>query len=143
MVAVLATVCAAIWAWCCLYLSLIERPGLDLQRNQKRLRHYLVISRQLTPLLIGVVFAGSALGIYAWLLSGDRLFLYGGGLLAVMFPLSSIFVVTDSQQVMEVQTDVYGETMKAVFRRWFYVHILRTALSLVTLALFIVALWRL
>lgn len=135
----LATICAAIWALCCAFFLLVERPGFNTEQNKDLLYWYHWLSTKGTPFMIGCVFTGSALGIYAWLQNGPRAFLIGALILVVMFPLSSIFVVTDDREAMETETDVYGEHMKQVFQRWRFVHLLRTVLAFVALGLYLSA----
>jgi len=91
----------------------------------------------MTPFLVAMVFLGSAAGIFAWSQNKDLNFLAGATFMLVMFPTSAVFVVTDTRESMESMTDVYGEKLKGVFNRWFYIHMVRTVLALAALYCFV------
>ena len=140
MAAWIATLCALIWVVCCTFFSFVERPGINADRWASSLLWYHRMSTRLTPALVALVFIGSGAAIYAWSQSDDLRFLGGALVMLVMFPMSAVFVVTDSRDAMESRTDVYGEILRKVFRRWFYVHIVRTILAIIALISFLRAL---
>jgi len=133
----IATICSGVWAAVAIVLSLTERPGNGSALSESSFTLYRRLSIKGVPVLIGLIFLGSAAAIYTWIEGRNDVFLYGALILLVMFPLSAIFVMPYNRLAMEHNTDALGEAMDRMFRRWWLIHVIRTVLALIAFVLFV------
>ena len=133
----LALVCAGIWALLCLYLILAERPRKSIDIANPGFIFYRRVATNGAPLLILLIFLGCGAGIYAWLGTRSIEFVVGALILLVMFPLSAMFVMPLDRVMMETNTGNVGAAIEQLFMRWWWVHLLRTALAVAACGFFL------
>jgi|GEM_PF-2437482 len=133
----LALFCAGIWALLCFYLSIAERPRKGVDMADPAFVLYRKISSNGAPSIILLIFLGSGAGIYAWMVTLSREFLIGALILLVMFPLSAMFVTPLNSVMLDNQTNNVSKVIEQIFRRWWWVHLLRTLLAATAFGFFL------
>jgi hypothetical protein len=82
---------------------------------------------------------GFALGVLAWLLSGQVLWIAGAGVLVAAWPYTLLRIMPTNRRLLATEPATAGPETRALMRHWANLHGRRTALGIAATVLFLVA----
>ena len=135
-----ATFCTAIFAGAALYVNVVEHPARMLGDAHFALLQWAPSYKRATlmqaPLaVVGLLTAGAA-----WLLGASVWWLIAGLLIGAVVPFTFIGIMPTNRMLSAADPDAASSEVRALLNRWSRLHAVRTALSLLALALL---LWQL
>src|SRR4029453_8719430 len=135
----LALVAAAFFASAALYISVAEHPARMMLDDRSLLVQWKPAYARGLAMQVPLVILGFLLGLAAWWLSGDRLWLLGA--LAMIAPLPwALFAIMPTNHVLE-SLDPLGEGAQSrpLLERWGKLHGVRTALGSAATLIYLLA----
>ena len=137
MAALIATIAAGLWAGISLYIAIVEQPSALRVGVQFATEYFRTMSKRTAPLMMILAAIGGVAAIYIWFQGADRLWLIGGSLLLVQFPLTAIFIVPTNIRLLKVDAVESSEVAAALHARWSFMHAIRTVLGLPPFLIFV------
>ena len=136
----LALTVAAIFAGAAFYVSFAEQPARLALDDRALLSEWKPAYKRGFAMQAPLVIVGFTLGISAWWLSGQLTFLIGALLLAANFPWTIFAIMPANNELMATTLENAGPHSRALIRKWNVLHSVRTALGILAVLAFLVAL---
>ncbi|MDX2168454.1 MAG: DUF1772 domain-containing protein [Deltaproteobacteria bacterium] len=135
LLALIASLSAALFAGAALYITLAEHPArLQLETRAAAMQwapSYARATRLQAPLALVSALAG----IGAWLADGGVGWLIAALLIGAVVPFTLIVVMPTNRQLLAPDRDLASPETRTLLQRWGRLHAVRTALSLTALLL--------
>lgn len=134
----LATLCAAIFAGAAIYINAVEHParmscGIKLALSEWTPSYKRAAVMQASLAVLGFVFS-----ICAWLFGADIWFLVAGLVLGSVVPFTLIVIMPTNKKLLSLPAENESEEARLLLDRWNKLHMVRSALSLIALAIFLI-----
>src|SRR5437879_10414638 len=118
MLALLATVCAGLFAGAAIYVNLVEHPARLSCGTELAVKEFGPSYRRGTVMQASLALAGCALGAAAWARSGDLTVLIAAVLLGAVVPFTLIVLLTTKQQLRDPRMDPRSAWDAGALSRW-------------------------
>ena len=141
-IAILALICAALFAGAASYISIAEHPARLQLHDAPLLAQWQPSYAKALPFQSGLAIAGGAAGLAAWYLSGDWRWLAGSVVLLANWPFTLLAIMPTNNQLKAIRPDQAGPRSRALLLSWGKLHNVRSGLGLASMLLFAWALAR-
>jgi hypothetical protein len=140
VIVALALVVAAFYSGAALYVTLVEKPALFALDDKSALIGWKIALKRGAIIQAPLCAVGFALGLIAWLHLRDI-----GNAVAALAMLANIpwtvgFILPINRQLQAIEPAAAGEGSRALMLRWYSRHKMRSALGLIALVFFLLAL---
>jgi uncharacterized membrane protein len=127
--ALVATVCAGIFAGAAIYITLVEHPARVSCGTALAIREFGPSYRRATVMQASLAFFGMLAALDAWWQSRDAQFLVGGLLLGAVVPFTLVVIAPTNRHLTSPALDPESEDALRLLHRWGRLHAVRTVLS--------------
>ncbi|HWE71719.1 MAG TPA: DUF1772 domain-containing protein [Stellaceae bacterium] len=140
MIVALALVIASFYSGAALYVNLVEKPALLALDDKAALIGWKIALKRGAVIQAPLCAIGFALGMIAWLHLRDI-----GNAVAALAMLANIpwtvaLILPINRQLQAIAPEAAGEASRALMLRWYSRHKLRSALGVIALVFFLLAL---
>jgi len=136
----LALSVAAVFAGAAFYVSFAEQAARLTLDDHALLAEWKPAYRRGTAMQAPLAIIGGILGISAWWLGGHAFFLIGAILLLANWPWTILAIMPTNRALMATGLQDAGPKTRALIRRWNTLHSVRTALGILAMLAFLIAL---
>ena len=141
MIGLLALTVAALYSGAALYVNLVEKPALLALHPQDSLAGWQIALRRGALIQPPLVTVGFLLGLVAWIETHSAGYMIGALLMLAGIPWTIVAILPINKSLgAAVPADVAGAASSALLQDWYMRHAVRTALGLLALIAFLVAL---
>jgi hypothetical protein len=135
----LALLTAALFAGAAVYVSAVEHNARMQLDDRAMLMEWKPAYKRGATLQAPLALIGFALGVVAWLLSGQVLWLAGAGVLVAAWPYTLLRIMPTNRRLLAIEPAAAGPEVRELMQRWAHLHGRRTALGLAATAIFLCA----
>lgn len=139
ILAVLAVLCAGLFAGAALYVSAVEHPARLSCGSALALREFAPSYRRGTRLQASLAGAGLLLAATAWYQTGQKLLLIGGLVLGVVIPFTLLVIFPTNHRLLAPALVPDSPEAYVLLRRWGHLHAVRTVLGIVAFVILLIA----
>ena len=136
----LALSVAAVFAGAAFYVGFAEQAARLTLDDHALLAEWKPAYRRGTAMQAPLAIIGGILGIDAWWLGGQAFFLVGAILLLANWPWTLVAIMPTNRALMATELQDAGPKTSALIRRWNVRHSVRTALGILAMLAFLIAL---
>lgn len=140
MIAALALVVAAFYSGAALYVNLVERPALLALDDRAALAGWKIALKRGAFIQAPLCVIGFLLGLIAWIMTYSLAEALGALAMLAGIPWTVAIILPVNKALQATATEAAGERSRAQLRHWYSLHSVRTALGLLALIAFFVAL---
>src|SRR5262249_50208273 len=141
--AVVATLCAGLFAGAAIYVNAVEHPARLSCGADVALREFGPSYRRATVMQACLAIAGCAVGLWPAWVHRDVWLALGGALLGSVVPFTLVVILPTNRQLVDPALDPRGEKAIQLLVRWGRLHAVRSILSSISFLLFLLRLARL
>ncbi len=135
-----ATACAGVFFGAAIYINVVEHPARVSCGTELAVREFGPSYRRASIMQGGLAVLGCLVGLLsAWLL-GDLLVAAAAALLGLVVPVTLVLIFPTNAQLLGPGLDTNSRHAAALLARWNRLHAIRSALSGVAFALFLLRL---
>jgi uncharacterized membrane protein len=127
--ALVATVCAGIFAGAAMYITLVEHPARLSCGTALAIREFGPSYRRATVMQGLLAFVGMFAALDVWWQSRDVQFLAGGLLLGAVVPFTLVVIAPTNRDLTAAALEPESEQALRLLHRWGRLHAVRTVLS--------------
>lgn len=127
--AILATVCAGLFAGAAIYISAVEHPARLACGTAVAIRQFAPSYRRATIMQASLAVVGFLAAVAAWWRTDQWTFLVGGFLLGAIVPFTLVVIFPTNQQLLSPDLDHESAEAGALLRRWGQLHAVRSLLG--------------
>jgi uncharacterized membrane protein len=138
-IAVLATI---LFAGAAIYINLVEHPARMSCSTEIALAVWAPSYRRATGMQASLAIAGSLAGLAAWLLGAGLLSLVAALCILAVIPVTFIIIFPTNNQLLAPGRDPGSPETRRLLIKWSRLHAIRSVLSLIASALFVLQLVR-
>ena len=131
---------SAVFSGAAFYVGFAEQTARLTLDDRALLAEWKPAYRRGTAMQAPLAIIGCLLGIIAWWLTGQRLFLIGGILLGANWPWTIFAIMPTNKVLMATDLQDAGPKSRTLIRRWNILHSVRTALGSLAMLAFLIAL---
>jgi hypothetical protein len=140
MIVALALVIAAFYSGAALYVNLVEKPALLALDDKAALAGWKVALKRGAVIQAPLCATGFALGLIAWLHLRDIGNAVGALAMLANIPWTVAMILPTNRALQAIEPEAAGEGSRSLLLRWYARHKMRSALGLIALAFFFLAL---
>jgi len=140
MIVALALVVAAFYSGAALYVNLVEKPALLTLDDQAALAGWKIALKRGAVIQAPLCAIGFALGLIAWLHLRDIGNAVGSLAMLANIPWTVAVILPTNRALLAIAPEGAGEESRALLLRWYARHKMRSALGLIALVFFLLAL---
>src|SRR6202048_4922328 len=139
----LAILSSGLFAGAALYVSFVEHPARMLCGTRLAITEFAPSYKRGTVMQASLAAVGTLAAIAAWLLGAPAPWLVGGLLLGAVIPFTLIVILPTNKRLLDPSLDKDSELAEQLLHRWATLHAVRSALSLASFLVFLLAaIWR-
>lgn len=139
----LALTVAAVFTGAALYINAAEQPArLQLDDTSALLSQWKPAYKRGFAMQATLAVVGFLLGVAAWWVSREPLYLIGAAVLVANWPFTLLAIMPTNNRLMRTPATEAGVETRALIVRWGYLHGVRTLLGFAATLLFLWALNR-
>lgn len=138
--ALLALIAASLFTGAAVYISIAEHPARLGLADAPALAQWQPSYKRAVPMQAGLAVASAALGLWAWLDSGDELLLAGALLILAVVPFTLFVIAPTNRRMLAAAPERAGPEERAMLVKWGGLHWVRNLLGLASVAAFGLAL---
>jgi uncharacterized membrane protein len=127
--ALVATVCAGLFAGAAIYITLVEHPARLSCGTALAVREFGPSYLRATFMQAPLAFFGAFAALDAWWQSRDAQFVVGGLLLGAVVPFTLLVIAPTNRHLTSPALDPESEEALRLLHRWGRLHAVRTVLS--------------
>jgi hypothetical protein len=135
----LALVVAAVFAGAAIYVSACEHPARLALDDRAMLTHWKPAYKHGTVMQASLALIGTILGLAAWWQIGHWLWLAGAVSLLLPWPWTLLVIRPTNNALLATSLDDAGPRSRAMIETWGRLHLVRTALGVLSTLLFLFA----
>lgn len=135
--AMLAAVCAGVFAGAAIYITLVEHPARMACGTTVALTEFQPSYRRATVMQASLALVGGLSAVGAWLLGGGTGWLVGGLLLLSVVPFTLVVILPTNRALLAAAPGQESERVAALLVRWGRLHAVRSVVSAAAFALFV------
>ncbi|HEX4193595.1 MAG TPA: DUF1772 domain-containing protein [Stellaceae bacterium] len=140
MIVALALVIAAFYSGAALYVNLVEKPALLALDDKAALAGWKVALKRGAVIQAPLCAIGFALGLIAWLHLRDIGNAVGALAMLANIPWTVAMILPTNRALQAIEPEAAGERSRSLLLRWYARHKMRSALGLIALVFFFLAL---
>ena len=140
MIDALALVVAAFYSGAALYVNLVEKPALLALHDQDALAGWMIALKRGAIIQAPLCVIGFLLGAIAWFQTRSLADALGALAMLAGIPWTIAVILPINRSLQRAMPEVAGAATTALLRDWYLRHAVRTALGLLALIAFFVAL---
>ena len=140
MIALLALVVAALYSGAALYVNLVERPALLALDDKAALASWTVALKRGALTQAPLCVIGFLSGLAAWIETHSTAEALGALAMLAGIPWTVAIILPINKALQATAPDAAGERSRTQLQRWYGLHSARTALGLLAVIAFFVAL---
>jgi DNA-binding HxlR family transcriptional regulator/uncharacterized membrane protein len=137
---IVATVCAGLFAGAAIYINAVEHPARMSCGNDVALREFAPSYRRATVMQASLAVVGCLAGLLSGWVLGDAGAGVGALLLGAVVPFTLLVILPTNKQLLEPSLNPTDPKATDLLTRWGRLHAVRTVLSTIAFALFLVRL---
>jgi uncharacterized membrane protein len=143
LAALLALTAAALFTGAAIYISVAEHPARLGLADSAALAQWQPSYKAAVPMQAGLAVAAAALGVSAWLDTGDACMLIGALLIFAVVPFTFFVIMPTNKRMLATAPDAADAGTRAMLVRWGQLHWVRNLLGVASVAAFLLCLLRL
>jgi uncharacterized membrane protein len=138
----LATLCCTLFAGAAVYINLVEHPARMGCDTKTAATVWAPSYKRATVMQASLAIVSFLAGELAWLLGGGIECLVGAVMIGLVVPFTFIAVMPTNHQLLAPGRDLASVETRALLEEWGRLHAVRSAVSLVASAVYMVLLFR-
>jgi hypothetical protein len=127
--AILATLCAGLFAGAAIYINAAEHPARLACGTALAVREFAPSYRRAAKMQASLAILGLLAAVGAWWRTGHIGFLVGGLLLGAVVPFTLLVIAPTNTRLLEPTLDPDSAEAAALLRRWGRLHAVRSVLG--------------
>lgn len=140
--ALVATVCAGIFAGAAIYITFVEHPARVSCGTALALREFAPSYRRATIMQAALAIVGLFTALEAWSRTGAPELLVGGIALGIVVPFTLVVIGPTNRRLLATELDPESAEAAELLQRWGRLHAVRSVLSGVAFLILILYLMR-
>ena len=140
--ALIATICAGIFAGAALYITFVEHPARVSCGSALALREFAPSYRRATIMQAGLAIVGLFSALEAWSRTGASELLVGGLALGLVVPFTLVVIAPTNRRLLAAELDPESAEAAQLLQRWGRLHAVRSVLSAVAFLILILYVMR-
>jgi Domain of unknown function (DUF1772) len=137
-----ATACAGIFAGAAVYINVVQHPAASQLGTATAVQFFRPMYARAAPMQATLALVGSLAALWAWWVGRGWLWLLGAVLLGFVIPFTLIAIMPTNNRLEDPALDVSSAEASALLARWSSLHAVRSATSVASFLVFVVALGR-
>jgi uncharacterized membrane protein len=138
--ALLATLAAGLFTGAAAYITFVEHPARVSCGSALAVTEFAPSYKRATVMQASLALIGASAGIARWGTGGGLGWLVSGVMLGAVVPFTLIAILPTNHRLLDASLDKASPVAEALLARWGRLHAVRSALSLVAFASFLVLL---
>lgn len=134
----LAMLCCAVFTGAAIYINAVEHPARMSCGVKIALSEWAPSYKRATIMQASLAVLGFAFSVIAWFAGANIFVLAAGILLVLVAPFTLIVIVPTNIRLLALNAEKDAEEAKMLLTRWNKLHMVRSALSLAALIIFLV-----
>jgi uncharacterized membrane protein len=134
----ISTISAGLFAGAALYITFVEHPARMEGGAELALAEFAPSYRRATVMQATLAAIGSVSSFVAWWINADRWWLFGGLILGSVIPFTLIVILPTNKRLVDPALETRTQMASELLARWAKLHAVRTFLSLIAFAIFLV-----
>lgn len=134
----LATLCCAIFTGAAIYINAVEHPARMSCGVKAALAEWAPSYKRATVMQASLAILGFVFSAVAWFLGANIWVLIAGLLLVLVAPFTLIVIMPTNNRLLGLDAETDAEEAEILLARWNRLHMVRSALSLAALIVFLV-----
>lgn len=139
LITLVAILACALFAGAAIYINLVEHPARLSCGTEIAARQWAPSYKRATVMQASLAMVAGLAGLIRWLQSGRVLWLCGALAILAVVPVTLVVIFPTNKRLLEPGRDLGCEETRALLVAWGRLHAIRSALSLIGSALFILA----
>ncbi len=129
LIGLLALVAAALFTGAAVYISLAEHPARLRLEDAALLRQWQPSYKAALPMQAGLAVIGGVLGLWAFALDRDLLWIIGAVLMLANWPFTAFAIMPTNKKLLALSPEQAGAESRAMLLKWGRLHSVRDALG--------------
>jgi|688.fasta_scaffold233453_3 hypothetical protein len=138
MLRLLAILACAIFTGAAIFISLVEHPARLSCGTEVALKEWVPSYKRGTVMQVSLAILGFVFAFIVWLVSSNIWWLIGGIVLISVIPFTLIVVMPTNKCLLSLAHNENTEEASRLLKKWGNLHMVRSALGLVALIIFLV-----
>jgi len=138
--ALLATLAAGLFAGAAIYLTFVEHPARVSCGSALAVTEFGPSYKRATVMQAPLALVGASAGIARWATGGGLGWVVGAVVLGAVVPFTLVVILPVNHRLLDASLDKASPEAEALLARWGRLHAVRSAMSLVAFASFLVLL---
>jgi uncharacterized membrane protein len=140
--ALVATVCAGIFAGAAIYITLVEHPARVSCGTALALREFAPSYRRATIMQAALAIVGLLSALEAWSRTWAPELLVGGLALGIVVPFTLVVIAPTNRRLLAAELDPESAEAAQLLQRWGRLHAVRSVLSAVAFLILVLYVMR-
>ena len=140
MLLILATLATGLFAGAAVYINLVEHPARVSCGTDTAIREFVPSYQRASVMQASLAIVGATCGLIAGLRQQDGVLIVAALLIGAVVPFTLVIIAPTNRQLLSPALDRQGSLAAALLRRWAVLHAIRSILSAIAFAMFVVRL---
>jgi uncharacterized membrane protein len=137
---ILSTLATGLFAGAAVYINLVEHPARVSGGTDMAIREFVPSYRRASVMQASLAIVGATCGLIAGWQQQDGVLFVAALLIGAVVPFTLVIMAPTNKQLLSPALDRQGPLAAALLRRWAALHAVRSVLSAIAFAMFVVRL---
>src|SRR5687768_2892581 len=137
---ILATLATGLFAGAAVYINLVEHPARVSCGTDTAVREFVPSYQRASVMQASLAIVGVTCGLIAGWRQQDGMLIVAALLIGAVVPFTLVIIAPTNKQLLSPALDRQGPLAAALLRRWAALHAVRSILSAIAFAMFVVRL---
>lgn len=137
LTALIATLCAGIFAGAAIYINAVEHPARLSCGTELAVRQFAPSYRRAAVMQASLALIGLAASLAAWFQTRDAWIALAGVLLGSVVPFTLLVILPTNKRLLDASLDARSSEASDLLRRWGQLHAVRSLLGFVAFLVFL------
>ena len=137
---ILATLATGLFAGAAVYINLVEHPARVSCGTDTAIREFVPSYQRASVMQASLAIVGATCGLIAGWQEQDGVLIVAALLLGAVVPFTLVIIAPTNKQLLASSLDRQGPLAAALLRRWAALHAVRSILSAIAFAMFVIRL---
>lgn len=137
---ILATIATGLFAGAAVYINLVEHPARVSCGTDTAIREFVPSYQRASVMQASLAIVGATCGLIAGWQEQDGVLIVAALLIGAVVPFTLVIIAPTNKQLLASSLDRQGPLAAALLRRWAALHAVRSILSAIAFAMFVVRL---